>query len=44
MFSEKITEPWKTKIYGLLGYKIFLEKFVKPPSPPPAYLFLDYPP
>ena len=33
MFSEKITGPWKTQIYGLLGHKIFLEKFVKPPVP-----------
>ena len=38
MFSEKIAGPWKTQIYGLLGYKIFLGKFVKPSGLPPAYL------
>ena len=39
IFSEKITGPWNIYVYGLLGYKIFFQKFVKhPPAPPPTYL------
>ena len=34
IFSEKATWPWNIWVYGLLGYDIFFEKFVKPYGPP----------
>ena len=37
IFSEKITGPWNIWVYGLLNYKIFFERFVKP-SGAPSYI------
>ena len=33
IFSEKNTGPWNIYVYGLLGYEIFCEKFVKSSGP-----------
>ena len=38
MFFEKITGPLNIQVYGLLGYELFFEKFVKPSAPSPSYI------